>query len=289
MIQRASRVVMAVLWLGAAACSVLGAPSRVRGGQLFSSGSARYDAFFGEVHAQQVAAAAWPEERKSARKPLVDALKLGVEADDAAIAQSTKDRLSSGVLRLEVQGTDVHVVEASAAHHDGSHDVFAALEQTAHAEVARANKLAEVPARAATLAKTGHDLEAHIGEDFAGEGQKPFDVREELHASYDVLQVIAEGAQRERRIADQFVAELGRAVSTGTEAPVAPLVQPKTKPVPVTSKPEPPPPRPATKPAPRPPPPPAGPVARPEPVAVAPKPPPPAPKPKSETNEVFNP
>jgi hypothetical protein len=285
--------------LAGAACSVLGAPSRVRAGVLYAPGSARYDTYFAEVHAQQAAASAWPEERKTARKPLLDALKILPDADDVTITQSTKDRLSSGVLRLEVQGTDVHVVEA-AAHHDSSHDIIVALEQSAHAEIARASKLAEVPARASALAKTGQELEVHIGEDFSGEGQKPFDVREELHASYDVLSAIVDSAQRERKVADQFVAELGRAVSTGTDAPV--VVQPTktTKGVAIPPKPEPPP-KPAPRPAAKPAPPVAAPVHGPEPVAtpkpapapaaVAAKPPPPAPKPapKPEANEVFNP
>jgi hypothetical protein len=273
-----------------AACSVLGAPSKVRAGELYVPGSARYDAYFGEVHAQQLAADAWPNDRKNARKPLLDTLKLAPETDDVAIMQSTKDRLSAGVLRLEVSGTDVHIVEAAAARHDGPRDILAALEEAAHAEIARASKLAEVPARVDALAKAGHELETHIAEDFAGDGQKPFDVREELHASYDVLGSISDAAQRERHVADQFVAELGRAVATGSEVPV--VATAKTKPGVGPAKPEAPArpaPRLAPKPAPMPPP---APVVRPEPVAAAPKPPPPpAPKPsaKSSADEVFNP
>ncbi len=284
---KASRLAVVLGLLTGVSCSVLGAPSRVRAGELYASGSARYDAYFGEVHAQQVTAAAWPEERKSARKPLLDALRIAPEADDLFISQTTKDRLSSGVLRLDVQGTDVHVVETAAARTDNPHDVLVALEQAAHAEIARASKLAEVPARVDALVKSGHELEAHIAEDFAGDGQKPFDVREELHASFDVLSVIADRAQRERRAAEQFVADLGRAVSTGSEVPVPPpsktraVVTPSKSDLPPKSTPKPPS-RPAPTPA----------SARPEPVAVAPKPAPPAsPKPaaKSDANEVFNP
>ena len=144
-----------------------------------------------------------------------------------------------------------------------------------------------MPIRVDALAKTGRELESHIAEDFAGDGQKPFDVREELHASYDVLAAIADAAQRERRVADQFVAELGRAVSTGSEVPV--VATTKTKPtvgLPKAESPARPRPRPEPKPAPPPAP------SRPEPVAAAPKPPPPPPpKPaaKSSADEVFNP
>jgi len=274
---------------------VLGAPSKVRAGELYAPGSARYDTYFSEVHAQQVAANGWTEEKKGARKPLLDALRIAPDADDVALTQSTKDHLSSGVLRLEVRGTEVHVVETSSSSHDNPHDIIAAVEQAAHAEIARASKLAEVPARATALAKTGRELEAHIAEDFAGTGQKPFDVREELHASYDVLSAIADAAQRERRVADQFVAELGHAVATGSEIPIASGAPPKpTKSGP--AKPEPPP-KPAPKPTPRPASPPVAAAHAPEP-ALTPKPtppaakptPPPAPKPAAKSEaEVFNP
>jgi len=292
-------ILTATALLFAAGCSVLGSPSKVRAGQLYAPGSARYDAYFGEVHAQQVAQANWPDDRKSTRKPLVDVLKLLPDADDGSIVQATKDRLSSGILRLDVQGTDVHVVEAAAAHHDSPRDVLAAVEVTAHGEIERAKKLSDLPPRIEALAKTGRELEDHIAQDFAGNGQKPFEVREELRASYDVLLSLSQSVERERKTADQFVADLGRAVSTGSEVPAGapPPVLPKTKPTKGTpaSKPEV-----ATKPAPvariepvAPAPRPA-PVARAEPpVAPAPKPapapPPPKPAAKSADTEVFNP
>jgi hypothetical protein len=282
---------------GAAACSVLGTPSKVRAGQLYLPGSVRYDAYFNSVHAEQVAAANWPEDRKSARKPLVDALKLLPDADDAAIEQATKDRLSAGILRLDVQGTDVHVVEAAASRPDSPREVLAAVEVTAKVEVERARKLAELPGRVETLAKTGRELEGHIPEDFAGEGQKPFDVREELRASYDVLLLLSQAGAREKKDAEQFVAELGRAVSAGSEIPTttAPLPLPKGKPTKPASSPKlEPRPEPkavpvahATEPAPKP-----APVAHAaEPTAPKPAPPPPPPKPaaKSTETEVFNP
>jgi hypothetical protein len=272
----------ASLLFGASACSVLGAPSKVHAGELYASGSKRYDAYFEEVHALQVAAATWPKERVNARKPLVDALKLAADADDATIAQSTKDRLNTGLLRLEVKGTDVHVIEGSAAAQESPREVLSAVELTAHAEVQRANQLADLPTHSDNLSKTGHELEAHIAEDFAGEGQKPFEVKEELHASYDVLSDLKDAVVRERRAADQLVAELGRAVSTGSEIPTAPaasVLVPKGKPPKTPSKPE-------AKPAPR-----SATIAHAEPVAPSPKPasPPPKPAAKSSDTEVFNP
>jgi hypothetical protein len=284
LLSRGYGALVGVVLFGACACSVLGAPSKVRAGQLYAAGSARYDTYFAEVYALQVGASAWPDERKNARKPLLDGLKLPPDADDATIAQSTKDRLSRGLLHLDVKGSDVHVIVGpSAGQEEVPREILAAVEVTAHAEIERSKKLSELPPRALALSKSGHELEAHIAEDFAGEGQKPFEVRQELHASYDVLSALTDSAARERRAADQLVAELGRAVSTGSDAASAVASPPKVKPAkaPPSSKPE-------GKPLPKP-----APVSHGESVTAPPKPAPPppaAPKPavKSDT-EVFNP
>ena len=283
------RVVAGVALLGAVAgCSALGEPSRVRAGQLYASGSPKYDAYFGEVHAQQVAAAAWPEERRLARKPLLDALKLGAEGDDAALVQLTKDGMGGSALHLEVRGTEAHVVAASAARRDAPHDlVIAGVEQTAQGEIARSKKLRELPRRLDELAMVGHILETHLGEDFAGQGHKPFDVRAELHVSYDVLQTLSEDAKREQKLADQFISELGRAVATGSEVPAAPPAAPekqgKGKPSAPVKPPKAEEPAKPAKPARAEP---SSPVSTPKP--SSPPPPPVAPKPAEHT-EVFSP
>jgi hypothetical protein len=280
------RWITGVSLLGAAsACGTLGTPSKVRTGELYVSGSPRYDAYFSGIHAEQVAAAGWPEERTRARKPLVDALKLTTAPDDATLTQMTKDGMSGGTLRLEVQGTEAHIVSGSAARHDAPRELIAGVEQTAEAEMARAKKLAELPPRLDALAKAGHALEAHLGEDFGGEGQKPFEVREELFVSYDALEGISASAKHEQQAAEQFVAELGRAVAAGSEAPA-------TSPGPAekatklgASKAQKPPPKPEepAKPAK-----PARPASPPPPSPPKATPPPAAPKPAEHT-EVFSP
>jgi len=268
----------ASLLASVAACTALGAPSKVRAGELYVSGAAKYDAYFVEVHAQQVEAAAWPSERKRARKPLVDALKLPEEPDDATLLQTTKDRMGGGTLRLEVKGSEARVVSASAARQDDPHDLIVGVEQAAQAETARAKKLGELPSRLDDLVKAGHALEAHLGEDFGGEGHKPFDVREELYVSYDALRAIASAAKTERQVAEQFVGELGHAVSNGSEGtPIAPPKEKPTKPHAPAKAPKPEEPaKPARTPCPEP--------------TTPPKPPtpPPASKPAEHTEE-FNP
>jgi hypothetical protein len=263
----------------------LGAPSKVRAGDLYTAGAARYDPYFGEVHALQVRRMAWPLERKGARKPLLEALKLNPDVDDAAIAQSTRDHLNAGLLHLEVMGTDVHVVEGSrAGTTDSPRDVLAAVELAAHAEIERGKELSDLSTRIDTLEASGHDLEAHIREDFAGRGQKPFEVREELRASYEVLSDLKADAARERQAADHLVADLARAVSTGSEVPAAPFAPPSKSRLPkATSKPE-------SRPTPR-----SISFGHAESSAPAPsnrppiQPPPPKPATKSVDAEVFNP
>lgn len=220
---RWGRFLAGISVLGAiAACDALGAPSKVRAGELYVSGSAKYDAYFGDVHSQQIAAAGWAGERKRARKGLVDALRLPEEVDDATLVQATKDRMSGGALRLEVKGSEARIVAASAARQDDPHDWIVGVEQAAQAETERAKKLGELPTRLDQLTKEGRALEVHLGEDFGGQGHKPFDVRQELNVSYETLRALAQAAVTERKIADQFVAELGRAVAAGSVVPVSP-------------------------------------------------------------------
>ena len=56
--------------------------SKVGQGQLYLSGEARYDAYFKDVHAIQVWAAQWPEDKRQTRKPLITFLDLTPDAVD---------------------------------------------------------------------------------------------------------------------------------------------------------------------------------------------------------------
>jgi hypothetical protein len=190
------------LLLVAGGCTVLGSPSRVKAGELYAAGQPRYDAYFSEVHAFQVA------------------LKLASDAPDTTIEQSTQVFLSTGALRLDVSGGDAHVVAAGDAKGRAAPEaVLGAVEMVARAEVERAKTLGAIPAKLADLSKTGHDLETHIGGDFgeAG-GQKPFEVRQELRESYTVLADIGARAKPETKAAEDFVAQLQRAVANGSVA-----------------------------------------------------------------------
>jgi hypothetical protein len=284
----------------APACSGWAGPSRVREGALYRTGDSQYDVYFKDVHDVQVAVAGWNDDKKSARKPIVDALQLTADSSDSTIAQLVHEQVeaaqsSLGTAELKVNGDDVKFVTATGSR--GSVDALAtALEATAKGELARAKKLKDLPSKVDGLLKTGHDLEPHAREDFAKVGgQKPFEVKAELTASFSVLDAIESNAKREVRAAESFVADLQRAVALGVAGPDggAPSTQstqsPKATP-PSTPRPPPPkPPPPSTGP---------GPVATPKPPPPTPPPatateppppkPPPAPKPTS-TGEVFNP
>jgi len=278
-----------------AACSLLAGPSRVREGALYRSGEPQYDAYFKDVHEVQLVAANWADEKKASRKPLVDALELTQDAADSTIAQLLHEKVeaaqsSLGTAKLEIVGDDAHFVTGTGSR--GSIDALAtALETTAKSELARAHKLKDLPSRIDALLKTGHELEPHAKEDFAKVGgQKPYEVKAELGASFDVLGSIEANAKREVRGAEAFVADLQRAVAIGAAPPAVDAGAPPS------AKPPPPKPPPVNTGAP-----PKPPSPKPPPVAVTPPPPkppadnpppppkpPPAPKPTS-TGEVFNP
>lgn len=199
-------------------CMMTG-PSRVAQGQLYVTGRPPYDSYFHDVHAAQVEASSWGDDKKGSHKSLVAALDLTPDAPDVTLVQATHERASKFAphgtsLRLEITGTDVHV----AGGNGDAATFFKAIEDSAHAELERAKKMHAVEPRLEALAKTGHDLEPHVQEDFERRGsQKVQEVKGELTASYDALDKLNANAKREAREAEDFVADLGRAIDTASE------------------------------------------------------------------------
>ena len=213
------------------ACSVLLAsscmldgPSRVGQGQLYTSGNPTYDAFFRDVHQQQVDAASWGDDKKGTHHALVAALELTPDAPDVTIVQATHESSSKGAkqpgsVRLETDGTTVHVV-ASGSAGDGS--LFHAIEDTAHQELERAKRLHSVEPKLDALGKQGSDLEGRVKTDFLKYGEsKENEVANELVASMDVVTKLKARAESEARASEDFVADLGRALETASEERVA--------------------------------------------------------------------
>jgi len=281
----------------AASCNLLGGPSKVKSGELFETGETRYDAYFKEVHDLQVASVGWPDERRSACRALVDALKLNPDAADVSIVQAAHERVTQvardvGPIKLEVTSDDAHLTASNAESvDDATRELFRSIEMCAHAEAQRAKTMRVVPPRVDELNKSGHELEPHVREDFGRRGGRiGMDVQQEFSASYVALDGVSRDARNGARGAEDFVADLQRAVVTdstpnqdGTGRDDKAIAKgPKGRPekgdpksdVKSDPKPES---RPTAKAEPRPPPP----KPRPAPDKPKPKPPPP--------NEVFNP
>jgi hypothetical protein len=249
---------------GASSCALFQGRSKVAQGQLYQSGDGNYDPYFQTVHQQQTAAAAWPDEKKAARKPLVTALDAKPTASDESLVRETRSRAKDGKL-------------------DGA--LNAAIEETKRAETDRAARLESASKKLEQLAKEGHQLEDEAKREYENRGaekadekksEKKRELRHELSAAVDVVESLAKDAKNGAEDAEEFVAEL--AVAQGKEPPK----EPKEKPA--DTSPEPP-----RKPEP---------VAAPAPTKKPAKPRPPAPpsekpekpaKPAKQPDEVFNP
>ncbi len=224
MLGTASRLACVVLLAG---CTLFGGPSRVKQGELVETGDARYDAYFKDVHDLQVTSVGWSDERQAACRPLVDELRLAPDAAGVSIVQETHERVKLvshevGATKLEVTGDEAHVTAESPQKVDETaRDFFKMIETCAHTELARSRALKEVPTRVDGIVKNGRSLEPHVRDDFAKHGGRVAqDVQAEMTASFDALSDISKNARSGAREAEDFVADLQRAV--GSSLPAAP-------------------------------------------------------------------
>lgn len=196
-------------------------PSKVRSGVLFETAHPKYDPYFRDVYGMQTDAKNWPTQKRAARNPLVDALKLDPDAVDVTLIQSTHERVLSmvhevGTIRLEVNEGQGHVVAQNPAKLDDSgRAFFQAIEACVHNEAERAKSLRDVPARADALAKQGRELQTQAKDDLSRRGGRSAQqVVEELEASVDVVNEISKSSRLDVREADDFIADLRRAVGS---------------------------------------------------------------------------
>jgi hypothetical protein len=195
------------------------APSKVAHGQLYSAVKEPYASYFHDVHDAQVAAASWGDDKKAAHKSLVQALELTPDSPDVTIVQVTHERASryaprQGALRLELTGPDPRI--AGAGSGEGT-ALFHAVEEGTKSELERAKKMHAEEPKLEALAKTGHELEGHVDEDYAKWGsQKLGEVKGELKASFDAIDALVAQARREARESEDFVADLQRAIETAS-------------------------------------------------------------------------
>jgi hypothetical protein len=223
-----SRQTLGVSVLGVsllATSCMLGGESRLAQGQLYASGDPTYDAFFRDVHQQQVDEASWGDDKKGAHKSLVATLDLTPDAPEVTIIQVTHESSSKiarqpASVRLEIDGTTAHVTASGGTGDSGA--LFRAIEDTAHLELERAKRLRGVEPKLDALTKQGAELETHVKADFSKfGGGKGNDVANELTSAHEILTKLKARAESEARESEDFVADLGRALMTASEAKTA--------------------------------------------------------------------
>lgn len=289
---------------GTPACELFGS-SKVASGQLYQSEDQRYDPYFDNVHQAQVAAAAWPDEKKATRRPLVNALALTPAASDDTLVSATRERAKKlgGSAKLDL--ASAHVT-ASGGANDGP--LFAALEETVRLELERARKLKASSDKLDEMSKHGEELKKSADKEFENRGadkadekktQKLREIRNELGGAVDVTRSLSRDALKASKDAQDFLEDLGDALEAKESAARGRDKHREAKPLPPPpakgeeKKPEEAPKPAETKPAAKKPAPAAGkpkpaekPVPAAEKAAPAEK---PAPKPAPPPDEVFNP
>lgn len=194
-------------------------------GELVETGDARYDAYFKEVHDMQVTSVGWSDERQAACRPLVDELRLAPDAAGVSIVQEAHERVKAishdvGPTKLEVSGDEAHLTAENVGKVDEpTRNLFKLIETCAHTELARSRALKEVPNKVDEVTREGRMLELHIRDDFAKHGGRVAeDVQGEMTASFEALSDISKGARSGAREAEDFVADLQRAVGSSLPA-----------------------------------------------------------------------
>lgn len=201
-------------------CSFFAPPeSKVRAGELYEAAHPKYDPYFRAVHDAQVQWATWDEQKRVARRPLLDALKIDPEAADVTLIQATHERVlgvarEAGTVRLDItEGRGRVVAQNAAKVDDAGRNFFSAIESCVFNEHERAKAMKDIPAKADELIKQGRALEPQVRDDLSRRGGRaPKQVLEELQAAYEVLGEISKGARLSVREAEDFIADLRRAV-----------------------------------------------------------------------------
>ena len=208
----------ALLLLSSASC-VYG-PAKVAQGQLYRTGNPEYDAYFQDVHQQQADAATWDDEEKAARKPLATTLELTPDAPDVSLVQgayeaSTRVAKQPGSVRLDVDGTNVHVSTNSGATDSV---VFKGVEDSSHLALERAKRLHALESKYDGLVSKGNDLSAKVKDAFGKYGpSRENEVTAELNAAIAAVAQLKTREQSEARGSEDFVSDLERALETASE------------------------------------------------------------------------
>ncbi|HVY31161.1 MAG TPA: hypothetical protein VHB79_31610 [Polyangiaceae bacterium] len=189
------------------ACSVLSpqGPSEVARGEYYAAGRPEFDTFFIQLHEQQVALLAAPNEPADARKNVTQALGLAPDASD----DSLKSRLDQELKKLASQGLRLRLdVPEPSQTLDASATLFssetstvtpfrALLPQEASRLVRSRNRLLKAKADLDQLRVNGITLEGNIDTAFRTEGPwKRDEVRQNLSDGQKVITLMQARAQQ---------------------------------------------------------------------------------------------
>ena len=152
-----------------AGCDISFQNTRMARGQLAVIGMNPYDDYFKKVHAEQVAGAAWTDERRETRKALITSLGLLPDASTDTILAAIRARIKT---------------QSVAA-------VSPEVDPVAKAELARADKIEARAPLLEDLANQGDDLRPNVAKDFPRDSSKRRDAENELGASAQELRQLA--------------------------------------------------------------------------------------------------
>lgn len=231
------RAVALAVCLGLGGLAVVGCEpyqnTRVGRGQLATVGNPTYDELLKKVHAEQVGAEGWNEQRRDNRKALVTSLGL--------LPHATKETILSAI-RARVKSSSVAAVPE--------------VDTCAKGELERADKVLSRVGKYEELAKEADALRPGVPKDYPTDASKRRDAENELAASAYKMRELVKEAEEHAREARKFAEDLGQTVGAQFLPKQAPAPEPApSAPTQASASAAPakkPPPKAAPKPAPKP-------------------------------------
>lgn len=202
-------------------CSSSAHRTRVERGERYQSGSARFDAYFADVHASHRDVDAAAERRRRARARLARSLGLDADAGEGSIARSVRERSE----RLSHKGVRLHVSQNGANSQgggEGAAPLVQNLSSCVRAEADTVEWSGRARHRADDLRRRGRGLEPHVDE---LPRTRRTEGRRELGAADRDLYRQSERARSMGSDSEHFIESLRRAAEGSKHSPKA---SPKT-------------------------------------------------------------
>jgi len=208
-------IVLAGAPLLVAGCERPPAKSVVASGQLYESGSARFDLIFQRIHAVQSQSAPAAEERRASRKPLLSLLAPGGAADDRTIFAAVARRIvPSGAagFRLDVTADNAKCVALPGTKNDNA--LARASEESARLELAARKRLR---ARIKDIEDLEREIDHAVLDAKRSPAEKAPEIRRELAQGAASAKRHAAGLKSAESAGDDYLENLANAL-TGNRA-----------------------------------------------------------------------